>query len=95
MASITHPAARHNRSPDDDFDARRARIIGRILDGVEQRLDELEQPAVARSLLHASIARVVHAHIAPLSCGLALCQRARRCRGNPCTVPRATNDDRA
>lgn len=84
MVSITHPAARNKRDP-DDIDARCARIIQRILDGVEQTLDKLEQPDV----LQATIARVAHAHIAPLFCGRALCRRARRCCKQPCEVPAA------
>ena len=96
MASFTHHAAPNHHS-DDDFDARCMRIRQRLLDGIEETLDELAQPDVTHSLQRAAIARAVQMQVAPLYCRQVLCRRAKRCRRDPCTVPRArvADDDRA
>jgi hypothetical protein len=67
----------------DNLDGRIRHIRGRILDGIEQTLDEMDAPATQR----AAIARAVQAQVAPLLCRQATCRRARRCRRTPCTVP--------
>ena len=68
---------------DDDLDARTRRISGRILDGIEETLDELAQPR----LLRAAIEHIVRSQTAPLLCHQATCRRAKSCRRKPCTVP--------
>ena len=71
--------------PDDDPNARELRIRRRILDGIEQTLDE-----IARSdRLRAAAERAALAHYAALLCRHARCRRAGRCRRQPCAVPSA------
>ena len=67
---------------DDDFRARERRIRAKILDGIEETLEELAQPRV----LHAAIERAARTHCAALLCRQALCRRAKRCRRKPCAV---------
>jgi hypothetical protein len=83
MTPHTINSQRHDR---EDPDARYRRISDRILDGIEQTLDELARPA----RLRAAIDHAVAAHCAPLLCSQALCRRAKRCRRQPCTVPAAS-----
>ncbi len=71
---------------DDDFAARELRISAKILDGIEETLDELAQPL----LLRAAIEDEVQAQCAALVCRQALCRRAKRCRRQPCKVPAAS-----
>ena len=68
---------------DDDLDARTRRISGRILDGIEETLDELAQPR----LLRAAIETAVQARCAARLCRNATCRRAGSCRRKPCTLP--------
>ncbi len=75
------PAAR-----DDDSKAREQRIRSRILNGIEETLDELAQPRELR----AAIERALQARCAVLLCRQALCRRVKRCRREPCTVPPAS-----
>lgn len=70
---------------DDDIDARIRNISDRILDGVEETLDDLAQP----HQLHAAIERVVLAQCAAMVCRHARCRRAQRCRRTPCAAPAA------
>jgi hypothetical protein len=79
---ISHPLEPAHRN-DDDLDARTRRIRCRLLDGIEQTLDELAQPRVLR----AAIEREVRVHAAALLCRHARCRRAQRCRRDPCAVP--------
>ena len=72
-------------SHDDDIYTRIRRISDRILDGVEETLDDLAQPHE----LHAAIERVVLAQCAALLCRHARCRRAQRCRRTPCAAPAA------
>lgn len=78
---ISHPIEPAHR--DDDLDARTRRIRCRILDGIEQTLDELAQPQLTR----AAIGHAVRVHAAALLCRHARCRRAKRCRRDPCAVP--------
>ena len=75
----------------DDLDARCRRVRGRILDAIEETLDELAQPATQR----AAMADTLWAHAAPLLCRQTSCGRAKRCRRKPCIVPRAAAAGRA
>ena len=70
-------------SRDDDVGARERYIQNRILDGIEETLDELAQPDTRR----AAIDRIVQARCAALRCRHATCRRARSCRSQPCRVP--------
>lgn len=74
---------------DEDVKARERRIQSRILDGIEETLDELAQPKNHIAVLHAAIAQAVTAQCAALLCRQALCRRAKRCRRQPCMVPAA------
>ena len=85
MDSVTLDAA----PDDDDLDARCARIRQMLLDGIEATLYELAQSTAQE----AAIADALWARGAPLRCGQATCRRARRCRGDPCTVSRAASAD--
>jgi hypothetical protein len=76
---------------DDDFDARTRRIRARILDGIEETLDELAQPralhaATPREEILSEVRRAVQAQCAALLCRQALCRRTRSCRREPCVV---------
>ena len=84
MASFICNAAPH----DGDLDARCQRIRQRLLDGIEETLDELAQSNHQPAAQQAAIADAVWAHVAPLLCRQATCRRAKRCRRNPCAVPR-------
>jgi hypothetical protein len=69
-------------APDEDPKARELRLRGRILDAVEQTLDEM-----ARSdALRAAAERAALGHYAALLCTHALCRRAKRCRRQPCVA---------
>lgn len=91
MVSFTHHAAPDDRHSDDDLDARCRRIRQRLLDGIEETLDELALQGEPFATQQAAITHAVQAHIAPLCCPQALCRRARRCRTQPCKVPAAAD----
>ena len=71
----------------DDFEARARRIRGRILDGIEETLDELAQPRVRRAAIDHQVQDILQAHRAASLCRQALCRRAKRCRSEPCKIP--------
>jgi hypothetical protein len=77
-----HPMEFARRQP-DDLDDRTRRIRERLLDGIEQTLDELAQPHLTR----VAIDHAVRVHTAALLCRRARCRRAKRCRRDPCAVP--------
>jgi hypothetical protein len=80
MASRNHTTTRH-----DDPEDRCQRLRGKILDGIEDTLDDLAQPEAQR----AAITDAMWAHVAPLLCQQAKCRRAKRCRSDPCIVRQA------
>lgn len=85
------PAAR-----DDDFKARERRIRRKILDGIEETLDELAQPrglhaAIEPEQISNEARRAMRAQCAALLCRQALCRRAKRCRRHPCAVPESAS----
>ena len=79
---MTHAIEPAHRD-DEDLDSRTRRIRERLLDGIEQTLDELAQPQLTR----AAIDHAVRVHTAALLCRHARCRRAQRCRRDPCAVP--------
>lgn len=76
----------------DDRDARIARLLDRLLDGLEAALAELTSPlpvtggAIDRARLGEAIRRAMRSECAVLLCRHARCRRAGVCRGRPCAV---------
>lgn len=75
------------RRDHETLDARVRRISDRILDGIEQTLDELAQPDALRAAIQRAAEREMEAQASALLCRHALCRRAQRCRRQPCAVP--------
>ncbi len=87
---MTQPTSEPARRDPEDLDARCRRISDRILDGIEQTLDERAQPAELRAAIQRAAEHALHAQAGALLCRHALCRRAKRCRRHPCTVPGPT-----
>lgn len=79
----TEPPRRDREDPD----ARYRHISARLLDGIEQTLDELERPAALRAEIHRAAEQALRAQAGALLCRHALCRRVKRCRRRPCAVP--------
>jgi hypothetical protein len=81
-----HSTEPPRRDP-EDFDARSRRITDRILDGIEQTLDDLARPAALRAALQRAGEQALEAEARVLRCRHALCRRVKQCRRRPCAVP--------
>lgn len=97
MNAPTTPHTIDTISRDDDFDARTRRIRAKILDGIEETLDELAQPrmlhaAIEREEVLSEVRRAVQAQCAALLCRQALCRRVKRCQRDLCAVPASAYD---
>jgi hypothetical protein len=84
---MTPPTTETARRDHEDIDARFRRISDRILDGIEQTLDELAQPAELSAAIERAAAHALDAQAVALRCRHALCRRVKRCRRRPCAVP--------
>jgi hypothetical protein len=82
--SIDTPRRHH-----EHLDARYRRLSDRILDGIEQTLDDMAEPARLRAAIQQAAEQALRAQADALLCRHALCRRAKRCRRRPCTVPPA------
>jgi hypothetical protein len=84
---MTQPSSEPARRDPEDVDARFRRISDRILDGIEQTLDELAQPDALRAAIQRAAAHALDAEAVALRCRHALCRRVKQCRRRPCAVP--------